>query len=234
MQPVCAACCGGGRWCMWVCVCVCDDVFGPESVHDVLKQPLTSPLTEADQPGFAITCSLRLQDQSTGIMVSISRKRGRWSVHRSLPPRFTLSLSFILTLFISFSPSVLSFCLFEQCFLSILPLISRARSHSLIALFSLCGKCQVCRWCYLHENWRTKATGNFSHLLPGLIFRRTAQDGAERQSLYISPDDFETSMAQVHYLNRLVRRAVVASFLLLIEMRMSWWEVRKKEQQRNK
>ena len=66
-----------GGVCVYVCVCVRDDVFGPESVHDVLKQPLTSPLTEADQPGFAITCSLRLQDQSTGIMVSISRKRGR-------------------------------------------------------------------------------------------------------------------------------------------------------------
>lgn len=187
-----------------VCVFVCDDVFGPVSVHDVLKQPLTSPLTEADQPGFPITCSLRLRDQFTDIMESISRKRGRWSTHS---PSFSsqipsLSLSFISTLFISFSLFFLSVCLLKQCSCSILPLISLLRSHSLIALFSLCGKCQVCRWCYLHENWRTKATGNFSHLLPGLIFRRTAEDGKERKSLYISPDDLRTSVVQVHYLNR--------------------------------
>lgn len=91
--------------------------------------------------------------------------------------------------FLSLSLSLLSFCLFEQCFLSIhFPLISLVCSHSLIALL-LCGKCQVCRWCYLHEDWRTKATGNFSHLLPGLIFRRTAEDGRERQSLPISLGD---------------------------------------------
>lgn len=80
--------------------------------------------------------------------------------------------------------------------------LSLLRSHSLIALFSLCGKCQVCRWCYLHENWRTKATDNFSHLSPGLIFRRTAEDGTERQSLFISLDDCNPFMVQVHYLNR--------------------------------
>lgn len=39
MQPVCAACCGGGRWHVSVCESVCDYVFGPVSVHDVLKQP---------------------------------------------------------------------------------------------------------------------------------------------------------------------------------------------------
>lgn len=32
---------------------MCDDVFGPVSVHDVLKQPLSCPLAEAAQPGFA-------------------------------------------------------------------------------------------------------------------------------------------------------------------------------------
>lgn len=146
-------------------VCACDYVFGPVSEHDVLMQPLTSPLSKADRPGFAVTCSLRIQDQSTDIMVSISRKRGHWSTHRALPPQFPPYLSSILT---RCNPFVLSLYGFvsEQCFLSVLPLISLLCSHSLITLFSLCGKCQVCRWRYLHENRRTKALGHFSQSLP--------------------------------------------------------------------
>lgn len=67
-----------------------DDVFGPMSVHDVLKRPLSSPLTEAAAPsGFAITCSPRLQDQSTFFVngVYFQEKRGQRSTYRYVPPQ---------------------------------------------------------------------------------------------------------------------------------------------------
>lgn len=153
------------RWKV-LCVCVCVRLCVWACVWTWCSDAATHQPPQQSRP--ARLCShmfTRIQDQSTDIMVSISRKRGHWSTHRALPPQFPPYLSSILTRCNPFVLSLYSF-VYEQCFLSVLPLISLLCSHSLITLFSLCGKCQVCRWRYLHENWRTKALGHFSQLLP--------------------------------------------------------------------
>lgn len=215
------------RWkvvCECVCVIMCLDLC-LYMMFWSSHSPAPSP--KQTSQAFAITCSLRLQDQSTGIMVSISRKRGRWSahLHRSLPSQFPPSFSFFHfnTIYL-FLPLVLSFCPFEQCFLSILPLISLLRSHSLVALFSLCGKCQVCRWCYLHENWEGQRLLAIFHIYCLVWYLGGQQKMAQKYNLSISRwMTSKPSVVRERYLNRQVRRAVEASFLLLIEM--SWWEL---------
>ena len=123
----------GGMWvCVRVCVIMCLDLC-------LYMMFWSSPLRKDDR----VTCSPTNPPVYNGVYF---QKEGVFEgVLRSLS----------LTLFISFV------FIIEQCFLSIFPLISLLLSHSLLALFSLCGKCQVCRWCYLHENGRTKATGWF-------------------------------------------------------------------------
>lgn len=202
MQPVCAACCGGGRWCVCVCVYV---VMCLDLCLYIMFWSSQSPAPSPKQTSQALRSRLpRMQDGSDVIMVSLSKEKEgtlrRLSAPSSpIPP----SLSSVSTLFITF---ILRFIILSHR--TMLPLNSPtyralARSHSPVALFPLCGKCQVGRWCYLHENWRTKATGNFSHLLPGLIFRRTAEDGRQRQSPHIFLVDFKPSVVHVHYLNPL-------------------------------
>ena len=141
-KTVCAVCCGGGRW------CARDYVFGRVSVHGVLMQLLattTNPSpNKADRPGFAITHLLRLQGQILGLMVPISRKREHRSAHRCLPLKFPPLFVIFFKNSMQISLSLLCHFVSEQCFLSVLPLMSLLCSRSLITLFSLCGKCQVC------------------------------------------------------------------------------------------
>lgn len=158
MQDCRAVCCGGGRW------RPCDYVFGRVSVHGKPPTPIPPPIAKADQSNSGVT-------EDGGFRTPISKERGLWNV-----PLFLSVLStFFLSLFYHF--------ISEQCFLSVLPLISLLCSHSLITLFSLCGKCQFGWGCYLHEKWRTKATDSFWFFLTCLIFRKAAGDCTDGQSL---------------------------------------------------
>ena len=135
-------------------VLICCEVFGPVSVHDVLKQPLSGPFTEVDHSGSAMACSPRLPGPicwHNGVYFQKEGTLNQLSPSSSQIP--SVLLSFPLYLSVALSLSLLSLCLFEQCLHSIhFPLISLVCSHSLITLFSLCAKCQVCQWRYLQEN----------------------------------------------------------------------------------
>lgn len=103
------------------------------TVHDVLKQPLTSPLTVTDQSGFAITCSLKLHYQS---MISISIKGGTPKhplPSTSLDPCFHHSLQ----LYLSVTPFYILFHWTVHP-LNSLPTYLSLCQHCL-SLFSLCG-----------------------------------------------------------------------------------------------